>query len=339
MRSKNRSAKTTLAVAAAMSVLLMLASGASSALANITSNSSPASSSPIPQFLQLWERANPDYSGCLTGSVQQQTVEEVPCQTNLAPVGLPVTPTPTPVTGVKQSVNPLYSYGPSVIDCSGNCWAGGVFYYNGPYAGLYGYVIIPYPPSSTPGKFMGWIGLSNGDQNGCPASGSGPCVLVQSGFTYGTLYNGTSPDMFVELYGSFYWNGNYCESVFCGYRIQVNADAYLYNAEFYNSNGWTAYVQDNTQSTYTLVTDSGSNVGVTGSLPYAIPSMEAYGASSNSYINTPIYFTSLAVYYPLGTQVNIDSSNMLSYLYPTASSGVTVSYSATGSTTGAATVT
>jgi hypothetical protein len=232
----------------------------------------------------------------------------------------------------------LFSYGPDTLNCSSQtCWAGGEFYYNGPYQSLYGDVIFPYAPSSEPAKFAGWIGLTNCTWSSCPVSGS-TYVLVQSGFDYGSLYNGTSPNMFVELYGNFNWNGVSCTTHFCGYQIKEAGDDYTYNAEFYNSNDWTAYAQDNSQpnTPYTLVTD---NVGVTGSLPYVLSSMEASGASSNSYINTPVYFTTLDVYYPAGTQINIDSSHMYSYVGPTASSGVSVSYSASGTTTGSATVT
>lgn len=336
MRSKIRSTKTTLAIAA-VSIVLMLVSGAPSALASTTSNSSPASNSTLPQFLQVWQSANPEYSGCVTGSVQQQTIEEVPCQTNLPPVGSLNVPTSTLATRTQQSVSPLFSYGSTTINCSTDCWAGGEFYYTGPYAALYGYVTIPSAPSSTPSKFGGWIGLTDCTWSSCPVSGS-TIVLVQSGFAYGSLYSGSTPQMFVELLGNFNWNGVSCASNFCGYLVNVVAGDQLYNAEFYNSNGWTAYVQDNTQSTYTLVTDSGSNVGVTGSLPYAIASIEVGGASSNSYITTPVYFTNLLVEYPIGTQLNIDSSYMYSYVGPTASSGVSVSYSATGTSTASATV-
>jgi len=307
-----------------------------SVLANTSSDSSPSSNS-LPQFLQAWQIANPDYSGCVTGSVQQQTIEEVPCQFNLPAMGS-LMPTSTSATG-KQLVNPLYSYGPNYIYCvptSTSCFAGGEFYYNGPYAQLTGYVTIPSAPSSTPGKFGGWIGLTNCTWTSCPSAS----VLVQSGFGYGSNFNGTSPDMFVELVGNFYWNGHNCAPgySFCGYRIQEQASDVLYNSEFYNSNGWTAYVQDNTQSTYTLVTDSGSNVGVTGSLPYVLVSMEADGASGNTYITTPIDFTSLYVSYPIGTQVSIDSSHMLGYVGPGGFPAVTVSYSATGTTTASVTI-
>jgi hypothetical protein len=147
--------------------------------------------------------------------------------------------------------------------------------------------------------------------------------------------------MFAELVGNFDLNGVSCDSSFCGYRIEVTADTYLVNTEYYAGGVWEAYVSDPTSpnSPYTYVSDSGSNVGVTGSLPFAITSMEAQGASSSSYINTPIYFTSLTVDYPLGTQVNIDSTNMQSYLYPTAGSGISVSFSATGTSTASATIT
>jgi hypothetical protein len=330
-----------LAFAAAASIVLMLVSGPSSVLASTSSDSQPAGNSPLPQFLQVWQNANLDYSGCVTGSVQQQTVEEVPCQFNLPAMGS-LMPTSTPAAGKQQVMNPLYSYGPNYIYCvptSPSCFAGGEFYYNGPYAQLTGYVTIPSAPSSTPGKFGGWIALTNCNWSYCPASGS-IAVGVQSGFGYGSNFNGSSPDMFVELVGNFNWNGHNCAStsVFCGYRIQEQANDVLYNAEFYNSNGWTAYVQDNTQSTYTLVTDSGSNVGVTGSLPYVLVSMEADGASGNTYITTPIDFTSLYVSYPIGTQVSIDSSHMLGYVGPGGFPAVTVSYSATGTTTADVTI-
>jgi hypothetical protein len=144
-RCNNIPTRKALAIVAALGIALLLGSGMSSVLANTSSNS------PLPQFLQAWQSANPNYSGCLTGSVQLQTVEEVACQTNLPQGGSPLQPSANGAN--QQAVNPLYSYGPSTIDCSTHCWAGGVFYYNGPYAEFTGDLIIPYPPSSEPSQF------------------------------------------------------------------------------------------------------------------------------------------------------------------------------------------
>jgi hypothetical protein len=234
-------------------------------------------------------------------------------------------------------VNPMFSYGPDTLSCSTQtCWAGGEFYYNGPFTELEGYVTIPTAPSSTPTKFSGWQGLFNCTWSSCPTAQ----VLDQSGFEYGSAFNGTSPNMFVELVGNFYWNSHYCLSVYCGYQIKETAGDQLYMSDFYSSVNWVAYVQDNTANNtpYTLVQDSGSNVGVTGSVPYALVSIEAAGASSNSYITTPVDFTSLYVQGTSYTQVNIDSSNMYSYVGNTASSGVSASYSATGTSTADVTI-
>ncbi|MDA4129004.1 MAG: hypothetical protein OK422_06085 [Thaumarchaeota archaeon] len=163
-------------------------------------------------------------------------------------------------------------------------------------------------------------------------------MLVQSGWVYGTALNGSHPDMFVELYGSFSWNGHTCTSYFCGYRVQESAGNSLWGYDDASNNNWVAYVEDDsvTGIPYIAVIDSFTATGISNTLPYAIVSMEAAGAPSASYITTPISFTSVTVWNPnaVPAQVNIDTNDMLAYDGPTGSSGVTATYSATGLSTG-----
>ncbi len=192
-----------------------------------------------------------------------------------------------------------------------------------------GYVTVPSAPSNDPAKVGGWIGLYNCTNSGCPSK----TLIVQSGFGFGTAWNGTTPDMWVEVYGNFNYNGHNCYTSFCGYKIAVTVGDSLYLSNFYSGSGyWTAYVQDDTHSGYTLYQVPGSTVGLTGTLPYATVDMEAIGASSNSYIPSPILFDTLNVYNPIGTQVNIDPFDMYQYINPTASSGVTETFWGLGNT-------
>lgn len=145
--------------------------------------------------------------------------------------------------------------------------------------------------------------------------------------------------MFVELYGNFYLGSTYCTN-FCGTGMAVSVGDDLQAQQIYvsGSSDWEAFVADQSVSGYPYITViGGPSLG--GSLPYAMAALEAGGASSNSYISTPVDINNFGVANSAFNQVNLDTSVMLNWIIPTASSGVTLSYSATGSTYGTISIT
>jgi hypothetical protein len=181
---------------------------------------------------------------------------------------------------------------------------------------------------------MGYIGLYD-----CSWLGSGPScpqivntihngsALIQAGWVYGYSYNGTSPDMFVELYGTFDLGTTYCGGSFCGFKIQENAGDLLSDQDTQEASDWYAYVQDVNNSQYAVVSDPTSAVDVGTTLPYVLVSMEALDASDSSWITTPMNFTLIATYGSGGEDT--DPSMMHPYVGYTTGTGVDISsYSA-----------
>lgn len=283
-----------------------------------------------PQFLLNWEGTHPGYSGCLSLNMTQQSVAEVTCDYGAVPVGGHNANDHSPQASSIKPDTTIYSS--QTLNCStATCFAGAEFYNYGPFDNTEAYLPIPSAPSSTPDKFDGWVGLTNCNfsESTCPTTQ----LLVQGGWAYGSVYNGTSPDQFVELYGNFDLNGNSCTSTFCGYLVKEYAGDQLYNADglVTGANGyWFAYIQDNTHTSSYEVQDSLTAIGISTNVAYILPSMETYGASSNSYITTPIDFDNVTAFASYPTVVDIDPSVALNYVGPTAGSGVSISsYTAT----------
>lgn len=279
-----------------------------------------------PQFLLDWEGTHPGYSGCLSLNMTEQSVAEVTCDFAAIPIGMHNTNDLSPQTSSIKPDTTIYSS--KTLDCSSNCWAGAEFYNYGPFDNTEAYLPIPSAPSSTPDKFDGWVGLTNCNYSGSTCTTTQ--LLAQGGWAYGSVYNGTSPDQFVELWGNFDLNGNSCTSTFCGYLVKEYAGDQLYNADglVTGANGyWFAYIQDNGPSgsgSYE-VQDSLTNVGISSNVAYILPSIEMYGATSNSYITTPVDFDNVTAFASYPTVVDIDPSVALNYVGPTAGSGVSIS--------------
>jgi hypothetical protein len=255
----------------------------------------------------------------------QQSVAEVTCDFNAAPIGLHNAKDPSPQASSIKPDTTIYSS--QTLGCSTQtCWAGAEFYNYGPFDNTEAYLPIPSAPTSTPDKFGGWVGLTN--CNYSESTCSSVQLLAQGGWAYGSLYNGSSPDQFAELFGNFYLNGHLCSSAFCGYRVKESAGDQLYNADglVTGSNGyWFAYIQDNTHSSSYEVQDSLTAVGLSSNVAYILPSIEISGATSNSYITTPVDFDNVTAFASYPTVVDIDPSVALNDVGPTAASGVSIS--------------
>ena len=225
----------------------------------------------------------------------------------------------------------MSSWGPDSVNCEVQCWAGGEFYYYGPYAEIIGYSTIPSAPSTNPDKFMGWTSLTNCTWANCPVSGS-TYVLVQSGWAYGSYWNSSTPDIFAELYGNFDLSGVSCATHFCGQAFKESAGDSLEMQEAANEGNsyWFAFVEDNSQAgfPYAYVQDSFSAVGVSTSLPYILTSMEAEGVYSSSYVTLPISFAPIYAWDSSNNQLDTSPSHLLDY-YGTAATGyLSLSFSA-----------
>ncbi|MDE1728580.1 MAG: hypothetical protein KGH81_05305 [Thaumarchaeota archaeon] len=287
----------------------------------------------IPPAIVEWQKSHPNWTdGCLEGDLKTHITKEIPCfDPKATHSGLP--------HGNSKPVSASgdFTYTVSNLDCTNAsngdyCWAGGQFSDNGPYNEILANTQIGSKPTNVGVGFWDWAGLTNCYWNHCPTNN----ILVQSGWTYQASKSASNPEMFTEIYGPFTYNGNNCLT-FCGTIDVKSAGHNLYTSNFATSSSWTAYVQDNSDSTFNSITIPFTVTGVSNSVPYAMTSMEANDAPSKSYFSaSPISLTSVTLYSPGHGQVPTNTNLMASYVGPLTGS-LSVTYTATGTTTATAT--
>ncbi len=141
--------------------------------------------------------------------------------------------------------------------------------------------------------------------------------------------------MFTEIWGAFDYNNVNCGNTFCGNSISepsgdsISAENYADVAD----SEWIAYATDNYDFDYITTIIPFSNTGQSNSLPYPVVSLETDDAPTTSYFpSSSISFTNVSLYVPSTGQVDADTNYMQGYYGPTSSSGISMSYSATGTT-------
>ncbi|HEX5457124.1 MAG TPA: hypothetical protein VFX64_01920 [Candidatus Nitrosotalea sp.] len=323
MKIQNNKTKTTTTILGALVIGLVLLSP-TMMIPNV--NAVPSQHMPPPEVTQ-WLDGHPHFFGCVHFDLANHTSKEISCSHP-----------GNPVYGSMKNGSPAhkiadYSYTASNLDCSSSCFTGGEFYNNGPYTQVTANSKVDTAPQTVPTKFGWWGGLTNCLQS-CTAS---PPLLVQSGWNYQSS-SGTTPNMFTEIVGNFYYGTTNCSTQFCGTLNAVHANDNLYITDYADNthSQWVAYVQDNTYPSSNMFTIPFSTAGVSTDLPYVLTSLEAGGASTSggNFPPSPISYTNEAIYkYGVG-QVNTDTSStgMKSYSGPTGG-GITVTFTATGTST------
>ncbi|MFZ1077524.1 MAG: hypothetical protein WAN47_08890 [Nitrosotalea sp.] len=274
----------------------------------------------MPKPIVNWLTTHPHFAGCLTGNLKDETIKEVSC--------------------IHPHMRPM-SWGPTTIDCSSHCFAGGEFDYYSSYDEITGDTDIGSAPSSAQTNYAlsYWDGLTNCSGSGssgpsCPSSS----LLVQGGWLYNATNTGSlnGPFMFTEIWGDFQYGSVYCDTTFCGNSLSETAGDSISTENYADvtDSEWVAYATDNNDFDYVTTVIPFSDTGLSDSLPYPVVSLEAYDAPTTSYFpSSSISFTSVTLYVPNTGMVDAYSSSMKDYNGPTSSTGISMSYSATGTTT------
>ncbi len=154
-RNINKTKTATTIISALVIGLVMLSPVA--ILPNVNASTEPI----MPKPVVNWLATHPHFAGCLTGNLKTETIKEVSC--------------------IHPHMRPMsFSWGPTTIDCSIQCFAGGEFNEYSSYDEITGDTDIGSQPSTTqPGTGYAvayWDGLTN-----CSGSGSsGPSCPTAS---------------------------------------------------------------------------------------------------------------------------------------------------------------
>ncbi|MGI0007763.1 MAG: hypothetical protein ACREAR_07195 [Nitrosotalea sp.] len=291
---------------------------------------SATTSQPMPAEVTTWLNSHPNYFGCVHTNLKTHVSKEVSC------AHPELKPHEQMKNGTKIQPTGDFTYTVSNLDCSSSCWVGGEFNDDGPYNEITATTTIPSAPTNSPNDFSYWASLDQCSPSSCPSPG----LLVQSGWLYESS-QGTTPQMFTEIVGSFTLSGQTqnCSQIFCGTIDSESANDQIYTANYASTGNseWVAYAQDNTVSPsfsdYFMVPFS--TAGVSNSLPYAFLSTEAVQTPDTTYWPpSSISFTSVTLYSPGHGQVNTNTNNMAQWDTPTCGTcTLSETFTATGSTT------